>query len=206
MPIAVATSRLERSLRCLPVSTLLCLYRYPLKLAGFWTAQSVWGWIVLLPVTVSQVRTMRRKCHAAVPWRSTQSLPVPYRRLAQQQPLAPLGIWQPLHSSVALQWRLWQTCRSSTSSLNTQTGECLAFMPGYWFFLQDSLICLPSHLQVHERRAIQVLPAPQLLWGDVGVDLARAAGWHGRRAEDAPLDCCQPAVHHLPPLLRLRCA
>ena len=30
--------------------------RYPLKLAGFWSAQSLWGWIVLLPVTVSQVR------------------------------------------------------------------------------------------------------------------------------------------------------
>lgn len=29
--------------------------RYPIKLAGFWTAQSLWGWIVLLPVTVSQV-------------------------------------------------------------------------------------------------------------------------------------------------------
>ena len=29
--------------------------RYPLKLAGFWSAQSLWGWIVLLPVTVSQV-------------------------------------------------------------------------------------------------------------------------------------------------------
>jgi hypothetical protein len=31
------------------------VYRYPIKLAGFWTAQSLWGWIVLLPVTVSQV-------------------------------------------------------------------------------------------------------------------------------------------------------
>ena len=30
--------------------------RYPIKLAGFWTAQSLWGWIVLLPVTVSQVQ------------------------------------------------------------------------------------------------------------------------------------------------------
>ncbi|BDA45900.1 hypothetical protein COCOBI_07-6870 [Coccomyxa sp. Obi] len=27
---------------------------YPIKLAGFWTAQSLWGWIVLLPVTVGQ--------------------------------------------------------------------------------------------------------------------------------------------------------
>ncbi|EIE22535.1 DUF1295-domain-containing protein [Coccomyxa subellipsoidea C-169] len=30
---------------------------YPIKLAGFWTAQSLWGWIVLLPITVSQTLT-----------------------------------------------------------------------------------------------------------------------------------------------------
>ena len=29
--------------------------QYPLKLAGFWSVQSLWSWIVLLPVTVSQV-------------------------------------------------------------------------------------------------------------------------------------------------------
>jgi steroid 5-alpha reductase family enzyme len=28
--------------------------RYPLKLAGFWTAQGLWGWICLLPVSVAQ--------------------------------------------------------------------------------------------------------------------------------------------------------
>ena len=39
------------------------LCRYPLKLAGFWTAQSLWGWIVLLPVTVSQVRGVCSKGH-----------------------------------------------------------------------------------------------------------------------------------------------
>lgn len=27
-----------------------------MKLAGFWTAQSMWGWVVLLPITVAQVR------------------------------------------------------------------------------------------------------------------------------------------------------
>ncbi|KAK9826118.1 hypothetical protein WJX81_004958 [Elliptochloris bilobata] len=27
---------------------------YPVKLAGFWTAQSLWGWVVLLPIIVAQ--------------------------------------------------------------------------------------------------------------------------------------------------------
>ena len=31
------------------------LCRYPLKLAGFWTAQSAWAWVCLLPVTCCQV-------------------------------------------------------------------------------------------------------------------------------------------------------
>ncbi len=29
--------------------------QYPIKLAGFWSVQSLWSWVVLLPVTVSQV-------------------------------------------------------------------------------------------------------------------------------------------------------
>ena len=41
---------------CFPSAVLPC--RYPLKLAGFWSAQSLWGWIVLLPVTVAQVRVL----------------------------------------------------------------------------------------------------------------------------------------------------
>lgn len=28
--------------------------RYPLKLAGFWTAQGLWAWVCLLPITVGQ--------------------------------------------------------------------------------------------------------------------------------------------------------
>ena len=27
--------------------------RFPLKLAGFWTVQGLWAWVVLLPVTAS---------------------------------------------------------------------------------------------------------------------------------------------------------
>ena len=30
--------------------------RFPLNLAGFWTVQGLWAWIVLLPVTAAQVR------------------------------------------------------------------------------------------------------------------------------------------------------
>ena len=32
-----------------------CLRRFPLNLAGFWTVQGLWAWIVLLPVTTAQV-------------------------------------------------------------------------------------------------------------------------------------------------------
>ena len=38
-----------------------------MKLAGFWTAQSMWGWVVLLPITVAQVRRTSVACGGCFP-------------------------------------------------------------------------------------------------------------------------------------------
>lgn len=42
--------------------------RYPLKLAGFWTAQGLWAWLGCLPVTVAHASLVAGSTMSPVAW------------------------------------------------------------------------------------------------------------------------------------------